>query len=438
MTSRLSVATIITRLEGGAGALALSGILAVGQEVIKPLIITGSGGRLLEIASAHGVEVIVDPVLSPDIAPISDLRAVRRLTALLDRRRPRIVHTHCAKGGAIGRIAGRRAGVDRIVHTYHGFPFHQFQSPLRRRAYVAAERRLGRLTDVALCTGTGVAVEAIRRGLVAPERVRTIGVTVDPACRLRAGDPQARLRARAALGISGSQRVVGAVGRLTYQKAPDDFVTALAALAEADVTGVWIGSGELAGPVRGQAAAAGRRLVLTGDRDDVADLLPALDVFVLPSRYEGLPTAVAEAMAAGIPVVATAVNAVADLVEPGVTGLLVPAGRPERLAAAIGHLLAEPGQARRMSAAAAGRIGARYQPEALADALLTAYQAGPAWRPAGPASLGRAAGEDQRDHEAGLDSRRTLASNGLWGPVPRGDDNNDRSSAAAGPERSGS
>jgi hypothetical protein len=116
-----------------------------------------------------------------------------------------VVHTHCAKAGAVGRLAARRAGVPRIVHTYHGFPFHQFQSPARRAAYIAIERRLGRITDIALCVGAGVAAEAVRRELVAPDRVRTIGVTVDGPGRLsaitRACLPEARLRASQALPI---------------------------------------------------------------------------------------------------------------------------------------------------------------------------------------------------------------------------------------------
>ena len=75
-----------------------------------------------------------------------------------------MVHTHCASAGALGRLAAYRSSVPRIVHTYHGFPFHEFQSATRRRVHVAVERRLGQLTDVTLCVGTGVAVEAIRRG----------------------------------------------------------------------------------------------------------------------------------------------------------------------------------------------------------------------------------------------------------------------------------
>jgi glycosyltransferase involved in cell wall biosynthesis len=371
-----SVLTVITRLEGGAGALALRGILGLDPALFEPVIVTGSGGRLLEQAADHGVEVIVSPVLKPTIDPLCDLRAVRWLAAVIAGRRPDVVHTHCAKAGTIGRLAARRAGTRRIVHTYHGFPFHEFQSAVRRRAYVEVERRLGRLTDVGLCVGTGVAVEAIRRGLISPERVRTIGVPVDagqhPAGRV-GRHPADVARARRRLGIADGDLIVGAVGRLTYQKAPEDFVAAMRALGRPDVVGVWVGGGERAAATARLASAAGQRLLLCGDRSDVADLLPAFDVFALTSRYEGLPTAIAEAMASSVPVVATAVNAVADLVEPGVTGLLVPPARPDLMASAVGYLLDSPAEAARMATAARSRIGARYGLPALRAALEAAY-----------------------------------------------------------------
>ena len=369
MTTR--VVTVITRLEGGAGALALRGVLGLDRAEFEPVIVTGGGGRLVEQAVAHGVEVVVNAGLKPTIDLVSDLRATRWLTSALAGRRPDVVHTHCAKAGTIGRLAARRAGTRTIVHTYHGFPFHEFQSAARRRAYVEVERRLGRFTDVGLCVGTAVAVEAIRRGLIAPERVRTIGVPVD--ARGRARRPADVARARRRLGIADGDLIVGAVGRLTYQKAPEDFVTAISALRRRDVVGVWIGGGERAAATARLARTAGQRIVLCGDRSDVADLLPAFDVFALPSRYEGLPTAIAEAMAVGVPVVATAVNAVADLVEPGVTGLLVPPERPDLMASAVRYLLDSPAEAARMATAARSRIGARYGVPALCAALARAY-----------------------------------------------------------------
>jgi len=374
----LRVATVITRLEGGAGVLALRGARALDPAVAVVTIMTGSGGPLLDEAAAAGLEVVVDPALRDVIAPHSDLVALGRLERVFRQRKFDVVHTHCAKAGAVGRLAAHRAGVPRIVHTFHGFPFHEFQSAARRRAYVSIERRLGRITDVALCVGNAVAAEAIRRELIAPQRVRTIGVAVDGPDRARvsmsARLPHARERARLALGLPADATVVGTVGRLTYQKAPEDFLAAVAALRRPEVIGVWVGGGELAERIGRRAQRLPRsRIILAGERADVLDLLPAFDVFALPSRYEGLPTAVVEAMICGVPVVATAVNAVPDLVIPGETGLLVPPGRPGQLAAAIGYLLDAPELAARLAAAARIRLGDRHGEPALRAALMAAY-----------------------------------------------------------------
>ena len=374
----LRIATVITRLEGGAGVLALRGARALDPGVAVATIMTGSGGRLLDEAVASGLEVLVDPSLREVIAPRSDLLALGRLEEVFRQRRFDVVHTHCAKAGAVGRLAAHRAGVSRIVHTFHGFPFHEFQSAARRQAYVSIERRLGRITDVALCVGSGVAAEAVRRQLIAPERVRTIGVAVDGPDRGRASMsarlPQARERARLALGLPADATVVGAVGRLTYQKAPEDFIAAMEELGRPDVIGVWVGGGELAERVGRRARRlSGPRVILAGERADVLGLLPAFDVFALPSRYEGLPTVVVEAMICGVPVVATAVNAVPDLVVPGETGLLVPPRRPGQLAAAIRYLLDSPELAGRMAAAARARLGDQHGEAALRAALTAAY-----------------------------------------------------------------
>jgi glycosyltransferase involved in cell wall biosynthesis len=372
----LRVVTLITRLEGGAGGLALRGAKALDPAEFETTIIAGSGNHLLDEAAAVGLEVIVEPTLRTPLDPRSDVRALRALSALLSQRSFDVAHTHTSKAGALGRIAAHRAAVPRIVHTYHGFPFHEFQSRIRRDAYIAVERRLGRITDVALCVGTGVAVEAVRRRLIAPERIRTIGVAVDGASgpELPARAAGARERARRVLGIPAEATAVGAVGRLTYQKAPEDFLTMIGLVGRTDVVGVWVGGGELAERIghlaRKQPAG---RIVLAGERADIPEILSALDVFALPSRYEGLPTAVVEAMVCGVPVVATAVNAVADVVVPGETGLLVPPQRPDLMADAVRYLIDRPAVAARMAVTARASLGERYGTSALRSALTEAY-----------------------------------------------------------------
>ena len=371
----LRVVTLITRLEGGAGVLTLRGAVALDPGRFRVAIVTGRGSQLLDQATAAGLEVIVEPALRTPIDPRSDGQALRALSALLAQRPFDVAHTHTAKAGVLGRMAAHRAAVPRIVHTYHGFPFHEFQSRGRRGAYVAIERRLGRITDVALCVGTGVAVEAVRRRLTAPERIRTIGVAVQAAAgaELPARRPGARDRARRALGIPADATVIGAVGRLTYQKAPEDFLSMIGHLDRSGVVGVWVGGGELAGHIGRLAGRRPGHVILAGERADVPEILPAFDVFVLPSRYEGLPTAIVEAMVCGIPVVATAVNAVGDVVVPGETGLLVPPRRPDLAADAVRYLLDRPAVAARMAVTARDRLGDRFGVAALRDALEGAY-----------------------------------------------------------------
>jgi glycosyltransferase involved in cell wall biosynthesis len=369
----VQVVVIVTRFMAGAGGVALRGALGLDPQHYSVSFVTG-GGRITDDARRLGFDVTVLPDMVAQVSPRHDLRTLRSLTQLLRDRRPDVVHTHSAKAGAIGRLAAGRAGVPLVVHTYHGFPFHEFQRPWTKGAYVLAEKYLCRRTDVVLTVGSAVAVEAIRRGIVTPAQLRTTAVTVD-------GDPvpctpQSRSRARAILGISPSASVVGTVGRLDYQKAPEDFFRALQALRHHDALGVWVGDGPLRGAVERQISREGLtgRVLLLGDRKDVRELLPAFDVFAMSSRYEGLPCAIVEAVMAGVPVVATAVNAVADVVLPGETGLLVSPQQPAALAAAIDLVLDDPLRAHLRAVRAKSLLGDRFEPHRLGVVLDEVYR----------------------------------------------------------------
>jgi glycosyltransferase involved in cell wall biosynthesis len=368
---RLRVAQVVTRFMAGAGGVALRGALALDPEHFEIVFLTGEGDGLITTAREAGHEVVVLPHLRSEIAPADDRRALADLQAVL--KGFDVVHTHSSKAGALGRLAAHRLEVARIVHTFHGFPFHQFQSRLRRTAYIRIERSVGRFTDVFLAVGPAVAAEAIARRIAPPERVRTIGVGVAKA--LDAPGAHQRARARRMLGVPPGMHVVGTVGRLAYQKAPEDFVRALAGLGRGDVFGVWIGAGPLRAKAERLAERQGLsgRLLFTGERADVDLLLPGLDVFAMASRYEGLPCAIVEAMSAGLPVVATAVNAVPDVVIPGETGLLAPPGMPDLLGRAIGHMLDHPADAARLGAAGRHRLGEELSPDALGAVLTEAY-----------------------------------------------------------------
>jgi glycosyltransferase involved in cell wall biosynthesis len=372
MTERLRVAQIVTRFMAGAGGVALRGALVLDPDRYEVVFVIGSGDRLIQEAEAAGFEVVVVERLRSEIAPVDDRHVLGELKALLSAGRFDVVHTHSAKAGALGRLAAHRAEIPRIVHTFHGFPFHEFQSRLRRTAYIRVERSLGKFTDAFLAVGPAVAAEAIRRRIAAPERVRTIGVAVSVGQAPQASD---RAEARRLLGSPPGMHVVGTVGRLDFQKAPDVFVNALAALGRDDVFGVWIGDGPLRAKTEKLAVRRGlaERMSFLGERDDVGVLLPGLDVFAMASRYEGLPCAIVEAMAAARPVVATTVNAVPNIVVAGETGLLVPPNRPELLGRALQHLIENPAVAARLGAAGRAHLGEELTPEALGAILDETY-----------------------------------------------------------------
>jgi glycosyltransferase involved in cell wall biosynthesis len=170
--------------------------------------------------------------------------------------------------------------------------------------------------------------------------------------------------------------VVGTVGRLAPQKAPEHMLEAFRRLDRPGLFFVWIGGGPLSRKLEQLVARAGLvgRFRFAGERRDVNELLPGLDVFAMSSLYEGLPCSIAEAMAAGVPVVATAVNAVPELVIPGQTGILVPPAAPALLARAIEYLVESPGEGQRMAAAAMARVGDAFGPHQLGRELHETYR----------------------------------------------------------------
>jgi len=373
VTERLRVAQVVTRFMAGAGGVALRGAMALDSDRYEVVFVIGSGNRLIEEAREAGFQVVLQEHLRSEISLTHDRAALADLKAVLGAGQFDVVHTHSAKAGALGRLAARDAQVERIVHTYHGFPFHEFQSRLRRHTYIRIERSLAKFTDAFLAVGPAVAAEAIVRRIAPSERVRTIGVGVNSGPAPEFSD---QAEARRLLGVPLGMRVIGTVGRLDFQKAPEDFVNALAGLHRKDVYGVWIGDGPLRAKTEKLAARRGLvgRMTFLGERTDVADLLPGLDVFAMASRYEGLPCAIVEAMAAARPVVATAVNAVPNVVISGETGLLVPPGRPELLSRALDYLLENPSVAARLAAAGRAHIGDELSSAALGAVLDETYR----------------------------------------------------------------
>jgi glycosyltransferase involved in cell wall biosynthesis len=338
----LRVCHIITRLiVGGAQEAAINACAYVSKDEFVSMVVagpqTGAEGDLRRLARQLDVPIIEVPSLVREIAPLRDARALRGLRRVLRDQRPDIVHTHSSKAGVLGRLAARLERVPVIVHTVHGWSFHEHMRPATRAAYVRLERWTAKWTDRIITVSTLDRDKGLASRVGNPSQYRIIHELNDLS--RYSESEQDRSSARAALGLPRNAFVVGTVGRLSEQKDPHTWVRAAGqvALQTPDARFVMVGDGDLRGATErlGAELGLGDRLVLTGLRDDVPEILPAFDVLLLTSRWEGLPLVIPQAMASGVPIVATAVDGNREVLRDGENGLLVTPTGPEPLAEAV-------------------------------------------------------------------------------------------------------
>jgi glycosyltransferase involved in cell wall biosynthesis len=243
-----------------------------------------------------------------------------------------------------------------VIFTAHGFPFHEFMHPVLRITLMSLEKCMSRwCTDMVVSVSDADRRYAVDAGVVSAGRITTIQNGID----LRMAFPDVQL-ARQMLGLDVQARVLGMVGRLSQQKAPQDFLRAAALVVREfpDAIFLVIGDGPLRADLEQLAASLGiaDRVRFLGFRSDIPLVMAALDVFVLPSLWEGLPLTILEAMLAAKPVVASAVNGVVEVVQHECTGFLFPPQEVEQLAAHLVTLLRDPSGAQAMGKAGQGRV----------------------------------------------------------------------------------
>lgn len=333
---------------------------------------TDSEGSLIEEVRRRGVPLTIEPSLVREVNPLKDIVALIRLTRYIKRGNYAIVHTHSSEAGILGRWAAWLAGTPLIVHTVHGWAHHQQQHPLVRGIYIWLEKVTLPITAQLIVVSPRNIEKGLTDGIGRPENYVVIrsGIELD-----RFGQPQTPpLEMRTALGIPAEATVIGTVTRLSAQKAPLDFVQAAGQIAQQMPEAWFVIVGD--GPLRSEVETLAKelnlndRLVLTGLRRDVPELMATFDLFVLSSLWEGLPRVLPQAMATGLPIVATAVDGNAEAVRDRVNGRLVPPGEPEQLARTVIELLRQPGLMASMGRAGqdmVGEFGAQRMVEQLAD-----------------------------------------------------------------------
>ena len=361
----IRVVNVLARLNVGGPAIHVS---LLTQRMAPPdyesFLVTGTvggaEGDMTWYATERGVTPIIIPTLGRELHPIRDIATLWKLYRLLRQLKPDVVATHTAKAGFVGRVAAWLAGAPVIVHTYHGHVFHGYFSPAKTRLFLLLERFAARLSDAIIALTPGQRDDLVNVYHIAPaSKFIVMGYGLDLSAFAAAQRHSGTFRR--AWGVAGDAPLITIVGRLAPVKNHALFLRAAVKLREILPAARFaiVGDGELRTELEAQVDALGLRdaVFFTGWQKDVTPVYADSDVLVISSVNEGTPFTVIEAMAAGCPVVSTAVGGVPDFLNYGELGKLVPSGDADALAGALVETVQQPPDAEALRALIVERYG---------------------------------------------------------------------------------
>lgn len=360
------VVRIIARLNVGGPAKHVVWLTSGLEEAgYRSLLVAGTVPEGEEDMSYFAEQTGVTPLYIPEMSreiSFKDAITTWKLFRLLLRERPDIVHTHTAKAGTVGRVAGLcyrwltpglllgRPRSCKVVHTYHGHVFHSYYGRLKTSVFLTIERLLAKFaTDKILVVSDQQKAEineAFRVGKTDQFRIVRLGLDLG----IFADHERRRAKFRNELGVDDETLLVGIVGRLTEIKNHAMFLRSVACVSHENVRFVILGDGSLRDALERESELLGveHKVIFAGSRKDPEYFYPALDICALTSRNEGTPLTLIEAMANARPVIATRVGGVVDLLgkveEEGdyhicERGVSVPPGDVDAFAAGLGRLI---------------------------------------------------------------------------------------------------
>ncbi len=381
MSRRVRVFHVITRMIlGGAQEntlLTVEGLHRRGWDVsLVSGPAEGPEGELLTRARRGGFPVVDIPMMRRAVRPVADLRAFQALASLFRREKPDIVHTHSSKAGILGRFAAAAAGVPRVLHTIHGLPFHPYAPAAANLAFEWSERAAAVLTEKIVVVADAMRVKALARGVgVENQYVRVwSGMEVEPFLAPR----RSRAEVRAALGIPQDALLAVKVARL-FELKGHDFVLEAAARANPGIHYLFVGDGSWRDRLAKHASDLGLagRIHYSGlvPPQDVPDYLHAADMLVHASLREGLARVLPQALLAGLPAISFDIDGAAEVIEHGVTGLLVPPEDVEGLRNALDRVAADLPAARAWGSRGREICRKRFSADAMVESLEGLYGA---------------------------------------------------------------
>jgi len=328
----IRILRIIARLNIGGPALHVTHLAReLNPDRFTTRLVTGNVGKdegdMGDLARDLDWRVI--PELGREVSPADDFVTLLKLWKLMRQWKPHIVHTHTAKAGAVGRIAAKLAGVPIIVHTFHGHTFHGYWGKVGSHFTINIERALSLITNKVIAVSDGVRDDLIQYRIATPQKILIVplGLDLEPFARQPRAD--------------AATPTIGIVGRLVPIKNHALFLQMARLMIADGFRGRFmiVGDGELRGELESRARDLGDRILFSGWRRDLVNVYSGMSVVVNTSLNEGTPVALIEALASGVPVVATAVGGVPDVVRDGETGYLAPSGDARALANQVNKAL---------------------------------------------------------------------------------------------------
>ena len=377
MTERIKILHIITNLPvGGAQDNTLITVERLNRSFYDVTLMCAPEGQWIRRAlQAKDLKLtFVDELIRP-IHLLYDVVAFWRIYCHIKKEKYTIVHTHSSKPGFLGRIAARLASVPIIIHTIHGFPFHDFMHPIKRSFYIGVERILSKITTCLVTVSKLNLNKAVTLRIAKREKFVNVYSGIDFQKFDLAVDID---RKREQLGIAPGEKIVGMVGRLSEQKAPWLLIRSVPGVLKRHpkTKFVIVGDGELMEKIKNlvQSLNIQNRVLLLGFREDISEIMQTFDVYVLTSKWEGLGRALTEAMYLGRPVVATNVEGVPEIVKHNQTGILVPPNNVDAIEQGITQLLSDPKKCAQLGKASREMVNVAFQAERMVRSLEQLYE----------------------------------------------------------------
>ena len=360
----------------GSGINTFLSMKEINRNIYEVELACAPGGRLIELMSSHQIKVWTFSNLVQPLHPLKDFLALVNLTCFLKKNAYHIVHTHNSKAGFIGRLAARLAKIPVVIHTVHGFAFHDQEPHWRQALFRNLERVASKWCDKEIFISQPLIDWALKEKIIGLDKAVKIYSGID----LNQFQPLSEDRkneVRKEWGIGEDDTVIGIVSKLWEGKGHTILIDAFKQVKQ-DIRNsrlVIVGEGYLYDKLVNQVKILGIEdsVLFTGFQMDVSELIGIFDVAVLPSFFEGMGRVILEAMAMEKPVVASRVGGIPDLVDDTVTGYLTLPGNVKELAEALKKIVTDRDLAQKMGKEARKRTTLQFSSKVMVDSISKVY-----------------------------------------------------------------